>query len=307
MRERFLQEAQTKLDGLEPFVAQGYVSQEEYRTAVSRRDQASADLRLARARYAALVRETNPDLIRRKSEETQAFRQNLTLQAQRSQVEKAQAEAAARVSQARLNEASRQIGEAEKKIAACTVVARAPGLAVHSEVFDKGGERRKIRVGDSVWGGTTVVTLPDLSHMQVEGRVPESEIHLLAPGQKVRVRLDAFPSRELTGALKSIGSVGASEKNESRTFPVTVAVDQADPRFRPGMITRCSVLCGKLENVVALPVEAVRSDERGLYVLVVSALGPPSRRAVKLGPSTSRYVEVREGLKAGEVVRVTGD
>jgi HlyD family secretion protein/macrolide-specific efflux system membrane fusion protein len=121
------------------------------------------------------------------------------------------------------------------------------------------------------------------------------------------VRLDAFPSRELTGALKSIGSVGASEKNESRTFPVTVAVDQADPRFRPGMITRCSVLCGKLENVVALPVEAVRSDERGLYVLVVSALGPPSRRAVKLGPSSSRYVEVREGLKAGEVVRVTGD
>jgi RND family efflux transporter MFP subunit len=307
MRERLLQEAQTKLDGLEPFVAQGYVSQEEYRTAVTRRDQASADLKLARARYAALVRETNPDLIRRKSEETQAFRQSLTLQAQRGQVEKAQAEAAARVSQARLSEANRQIGEAEKKIAACTVVARAPGLAVHSEVFDKGGERRKIRVGDAVWGGTTVVTLPDLSHMQVEGRVPESEIHLLTPGQRVKVRLDAFPRLELTGALKSIGSVSASEKNESRTFPVTVAVDEADPRFRPGMIARCWVSCGKLENVVALPVEAVRSDDRGPYVLVVSALGPPSRRSVKLGTSTSRYVEVREGLKAGEVVRVTGD
>ncbi|HYT31510.1 MAG TPA: hypothetical protein VEO37_02860, partial [Thermoanaerobaculia bacterium] len=124
------------------------------------------------------------------------------------------------------------------------------------------------------------------------------------PGQRVRVRLDAFPSLELTGALKSIGSVSASEKNESRTFPVTVAVDQADPRFRPGMIARCSVICGKLENVVALPIEAVRSDDRGPYVLVVSALGPPSRRAVKLGVSTSRYVQVREGLKAGEVVRV---
>jgi len=307
MRERFLQEAQSKLDGLEPFVGQGYVSQEEYRTAVTRRDQAAADLRLARARYSALVRETNPDLIRRKSEETQSIRQNLSLQAQRGQVERAQAEASARVSQARLNEANRQIAEAERKIAACIVVARAPGLAVHSEVFDKGGERRKIRIGDAVWGGTTVVTLPDLSHMQVEGRVPESEIHLLAPGQKVRVQLDAFPSLELTGMLKAIGSVGASEKNESRTFPVAVAVDQTDPRFRPGMIARCSVLCGKLENVVAVPIEAVRSDDRGPYLLVVSVLGHPARRAVKLGTSTSRYVEVREGLKAGEVVRVTGE
>jgi len=307
MRERLLSEAQTKLDGLSPFVAQGYVSQEEYRAAVTRRDQAAADLRLARARYSALVHQTNPDLIRRKAEETEANKHNLQLQQQRGQIERAQAEAAARVAQARLEEANRQIAEAEKKIAACTVLARAPGLAVHSEVFDKGGERRKIRIGDTVWGGTTVVTLPDLSRMQVEGRVPESEIHLLAPGRTARVRLDAFPNLELTGKLKAIGSVGASEKNESRSFPVTIALDQTDPRFRPGMIARCSVLCGKLDNVLYLPIEAVHTDEQGSFVYAVSALGHSSRRLVALGTSTSRYVEVRSGLKTGDVVRVTGE
>ena len=73
-RERALAEAETKLAGLEPFVAEGYISQEEFRTAQRKRDQAAADLRLARARHAALVHQTTPDLIRKKSQETETGR-----------------------------------------------------------------------------------------------------------------------------------------------------------------------------------------------------------------------------------------
>jgi HlyD family secretion protein len=306
-RERTLDEAQAKLDGLAPFVSQGFVSQEEYRAAVTRRDQAAADLKIARARYAALVHQTNPDLIRRKAEEADGHRYNLKIVEQKNRVEHGQAEAAERVADARLEEANRQITEAQSRIAACQVTARAPGLAVYSEVFDKSGERRKVRVGDSVWGGTTVVTLPDLSRMQIEGRVPESQIHLLAPGQKARLRLDAFPNLELTGTLKSIGSVGASEKNESRSFPAVVALDQSDPRFRPGMIGRAAISCARLTNVLYLPIESVHSDEHGPFVYAVSALGGVSRRAVQLGTSTAQFVEVRGGLSAGDVVRVVGD
>ncbi len=306
-RERALEEAQAKLDGLTPFVSQGYVSQEEYRAAVTRRDQAAADLKIARARHAALVHETNPDLIRRKADEAESRKHNLEVVQRRNQVERAQAEAAVRVAAARLEEANRQIADAQTRIAACAVTARGPGLAVHSEVFDKTGERRKVRVGDSVWGGTTAVTLPDLSRMQIEGRVPESQIHLLAPGQTVRVRLDAFPNLELTGTLKAIGSVGASEKNESRSFPATVALDQADPRFRPGMIGRAAIACAPLVNVRYLPVEAIHSDERGPFVYAVSALGRTSRRGVQLGTSTAQSVEIKGGLEAGDVVRIAGD
>ncbi len=306
-RERAMEEAQTKLDGLTPFVGQGYVSQEEYRAAVTRRDQAAADLKLARARHTALVHDTNPDLIRRKAEEAESRKHNLGIVSRRNGIERAQAEAAAQVALARLDEANRQITEAQTRIAACAVVARGPGLAVHSELFDKGGERRKVRVGDSVWGGTIVVTLPDLSRMQIEGRVPESQIHLLAPGQRARLRLDAFPNFELTGTLKAIGSVGDSQKNESRSFPAIVALDQADPRFRPGMIGRATVACGTIADALYLPIEAVHSDERGPFVYAVSALGRASRRSVTLGTSTSQFVQIRRGLDAGDVVRVAGE
>jgi multidrug resistance efflux pump len=303
-KERSLKEAQDKLAGLEPFVEKGFISQEEYRTARSRRDQAAADLELARARHAALVRQANPDLIRKKLDETEKDKAQLELLRERTRVSLAQGEAAVGLTAIRLEEANRQVAEAEKKIAWCTVTAKAPGLAVYSDVFDRTGERRKIRVGDSVWGGTTVVTLPDLTRMMIHSRVPESEIHHLAPGQTVNVTLDAFPEEKLSGLLRSIGSVGASEKNESRSFPLTISLDQADSRFRPGMVARCSVRGNRIENALYIPVEAAHSDDRGAFVWVDSLLGRPAVRRVVLGRHTPQFVEVREGLRERERVRI---
>ena len=303
-RERLLAEAQEKLTGLEPFVEKGFISQEEYRAARSRRDQAAADLELARARHAALVRQTNPDRIRRKLDETEKDKAQLELLRERTRVSVAQAEAAVRLSAIRLEEANRLIADAEKKIGWCTVTARAPGLAVHSDAFDKSGERRKLRVGDSVWGGTTVVTLPDLTQMVVHGRVPESEIHHLAPGERATIELDAFPGRRLTGVLRSIGSVGASERNESRSFPVTISLGESDSRFRPGMVARCTIRGAPVKDALLVPVEAVHADDRGSFAWVPSPFGGTRVRRIVVGKTTSHFAEVREGLRAGERVRV---
>ena len=304
-RQRLLDEAREKLAGLEPFVEKGYISQEEYRTARSRRDQAAADLELARARHQALVAQTTPDRIRQKVDETAKEKSALEILQKRLSVSIAQAEAAVRLSAIRLDEANRQMEEARRRIGWCTVNARAPGLAVHSELFDRSGERRKIRVGDSVWGGTTVVTLPDLTVLTITGRVPEPEMHHLSPGQPVRVSLDAFPDRELGGVLRSIGSVGASEKNDSRSFPVTIVLRETDVRFRPGMIARCSIRGARIPDALVVPIEAVHADERGSFAWVTSALGSPTARRIQVGRTTSQYVEVRAGLREGERVRLT--
>mgnify|MGYP003288108420 CR=1 FL=1 len=304
LRKRQLDEAQEKLAGLEPFVEKGFISQEEFRAARSRRDQAAADLELARARHAALVQQTTPDLIRRKLDETEQEKAGLEILEKRSHVSVAAAEAAVRLAAIRLEESNRQIAEAERRIAWCTVTARSSGLAVHSELFDRAGDRRKIRVGDSVWGGTTVVMLPDLSRMVIHGRVPEPEMHHLAAGQPVRVTLDAFPERKLSGVLRFIGSVGASEKNESRSFPVTISLEETDSSFRPGMVARCSIRGRRISDAVFIPVEAVSTDEDGTFAWVTSGLGSPRPRRIALGRSTAQYVEVRQGLREGERVRI---
>jgi multidrug efflux pump subunit AcrA (membrane-fusion protein) len=306
-KRRLLREAEEKLEGLEPFVERGFISQEEYRGALARRDQAASDLRLALARHSALVHQTNPDLVQKKAQEARSGREQLELARARSRAEREGAQAALRLSSVRLEQARHQVEEARKKIAACAVTTKGRGLTVHSEFYDKSGDRRKVRAGDSVWGGTTVVILPDLSRMVVEGRVSESEIQHLAPGQVVRVRLDAFPELPLEGVLRSIGSVGSAEKNESRTFPAAVTLQASNPRFRPGMIARCTVVGRPARNALIVPIEAIRSDERGSFVLVRSAFGRRARRPVVLGTSTSRSVEVRGGLSEGETVEIGED
>jgi len=126
-------------------------------------------------------------------------------------------------------------------------------------------------------------------------------------GQDAQVVLDAFPNRELTGVLRTIGSVGDAEKNESRSFPVTIALNQTDPRFRPGMIARATVVCSRVDDALFVPIESVHSDEKGSFVLVITALGRTERRHITLGTNTSRYVEVRSGLKDGETVRISAE
>lgn len=302
-KERSLGEAEEKLAGLAPFVSRGYVSREEFRAAQSRRDQAAADVKLSRARHAALVQQSNPNSIRQKIDETQTERVRLQTGERRAGVEATRAQAGLRLSELRRDEARRQAAEAERKIAACEVRAKGPGLAVHAEIYDKAGERRKVRSGDAIWGGTTVVHLPDLSRMLVDGRVAESEIHLLASGQRVNVTLDAFPGSTLAGTLRRVGSLAGSEPSASRAFPVTISLDGSDPRFRPGMIARARIHCGKVEDAIYIPLEAVRSDERGHFCLVVKR-GKAVPRRVVLGVTTAEHAEVREGLREGEIVRV---
>ena len=303
-KQRESEEAESKLSGLEPFVSEGFVSQEEYRAARSRRDQAAADLRLAHSQYEALIRQTAPDLVKQKTEEMKTREMQLSVQQEKSGAQIAQAAAAFRLAGARRDEAARQAAEAERKISRCNVAARSSGLVVYGEMFDKSGERRKVRVGDSVWGGTPVLLLPDLTRLRIEGKVPESEIHSLSPGQPVRARLDAFPGVELSGRLLRVGSLGTSEKNESRSFPVVAALSQTDPRFRPGMIARAFADSGRAENVLYVPIEAVRAGAGGEACLVVSPFGRTVLRPVVTGRNTSQEVEVLKGLKEGDLVRI---
>jgi HlyD family secretion protein len=118
------------------------------------------------------------------------------------------------------------------------------------------------------------------------------------------VELDAFPERKLTGVLRYIGSVGASERNESRSFPVTISLDQNDPRFRPGMVARCSIRGARVTDAVYIPVEAVHSDDRGSFAWVASTFGSPRARRIVVGKTTRQFAQVREGLRAGERVRI---
>lgn len=302
---REAEDARAKLDGLAPFAAKGYVSRDELRTAERRSQQADADLVLAEQQHQTVIKYTHPQLLAQRTAEVESRKEALASALAKGDAQLAQARAALELADARSAESARQVAEADRRVALCRVAARSGGLVVHREIFEKGGERRKVRPGDAVFAGQPLLDLPDLSEMLVEGRVPEGEIHRLSAGQPADVRLDAFPDRTFRARLLRIGALTGGEKADGRSFPLVLALEGTDPRLRPGMSARVLVKAGEVSDALLVPVDAVRYDGSDPYVLVRS-LGGNAKRKVALGRSNAFQVEVKAGLSEGDAVLVGG-
>jgi RND family efflux transporter MFP subunit len=159
-----------------------------------------------------------------------------------------------------------------------------------------------------------IVRLLDVSKIEVTVQVPESLITLAPRVKKVNCRFDAFPSREFAGQITKIGSEASQT---TRTYPVTVAVDQPeDVQILPGMaaVVRAEPPEGEAEagESLVVPPSAIFTDQSGQagqqsYVWVVGeGGGPVTRRAVTAGELTPVGISVTEGLKTGEWVVTAG-
>lgn len=301
---REMDESRQKLEGLAPFAEKGYVSRDELRSAERRATEAQADLVLAEQQHSTLTRFTHPQLLAQKTQEVESRKAALKVVSEKTAAQAAQARAAADLADARAAEAARTVADVERRIALCTVTARSPGLVVHREIFEKGGEKRRVRVGDAVFAGQPVLDLPDLSEMLVETRVKEGEIHRVEPGQKAEVRLEAFPDETFAATVLRLGALTAGDRGEARTFPLVLKLAKAEPRLRPGMSAQALVLAGEVKDAVQVPVDAVRYEGDQAVCTVRTVTGTETRR-VKTGRSNAFFVEIRDGLSEGDVVLIS--
>ena len=301
---RETEESRQKLEGLAPFAEKGFVSRDELRAAERRATEAEADLVLAGQQHSTLTRFTHPQLLAQKTQEVESRKAAVRVVSEKTAAQAAQAKAAADLADARAAEAARTVADVERRIALCTVTARSPGLVVHREIFEKGGEKRRVRIGDAVFAGQPVLDLPDLSEMLVETRVKEGEIHRVEPGQKAEVRLEAFPDETFAATVLRLGALTAGDRGEARTFPLVLKLAKAEPRLRPGMSAQALVLAGEVKDAVQVPVDAVRYEGDQAVCTVRTVTGTETRR-VKTGRSNAFFVEIRDGLAEGDVVLIS--
>lgn len=159
------------------------------------------------------------------------------------------------------------------------------------------------QVGQWVDKGGPIVTLADLSSMEVVVDVPERYVPLLVLGGITRVLLDALNPEDFTGKISAIIPVGDST---SRTFPVTVAVENPNNRIKGGMLCRVSLSIGKPNSVLAVPKDAVVNiGQKHLLYVVSDGMAQPL--PVRLGDASDSMIEVRGPIKAGMQVVTRGN
>ncbi len=207
---------------------------------------------------------------------------------------------AVRESAARKEESTREaLRQVDEQLAKTEIRSPIAGFLILQDIPLENGKRRP-QVGDSVWSGVPIATVPDLSQMQVTAFVREVDLHRVRVGLPANVSIEAYPDLRLEGRIGHIGSLAEDIADSPwKFFPVTLTLAKSDDRLRPGMSARVEFELSRATDVVRAPSDAVfrRGDRRVVYVRHGSSV---AEHEVIVGLANETHVEIRAGLSAGE-------
>ncbi len=107
-------------------------------------------------------------------------------------------------------------------------------------------------------GGTTIVTMADLSRVQMRAFMNETDIGKISAGQDARVVVDAFPDRTFRGMVEKVEPQAVIQQSVTM-FPVIISLPNNERLLLPGMNGEVSVNVESKLNVIAVPNDAVRN------------------------------------------------
>jgi RND family efflux transporter MFP subunit len=200
-----------------------------------------------------------------------------------------QAQSALEVAAGNRDAAAAQLALARKSLADTVLVAPIGGTV--AERFAQAGEKLPV--------DGRVMSIVDLSRMEIEAPVPASEVGSVRIGQAVELRIEGVAVPQ-TGR---IARIAPSTQAGTRSVPIYIALDNRDPSVRAGLFAQGSLAVEAREGVITVPQTAVRDAGARTFVYAIVD-GTLRERDVKLGlreagGGTGR-VEVLEGLAPGD-------
>src|SRR6266403_1334221 len=161
--------------------------------------------------------------------------------------------------------------------------------------------QRYVSLGDYVTNTTKLASLHTVNPQRATFQVPERFARSLRPGQQVSFRVAAIAGRDFTGEVDFVDPV---VQLPGRTILVKARVPNPARLLQPGMFIEARLVTAVRSEAIVVPEDAVVPAAGSTFVWVV-ADGKADRRKVTLGVRTPGFVEVTDGVKAGEQV-VTG-
>jgi HlyD family secretion protein len=135
---------------------------------------------------------------------------------------------------------------------------------------------------NNVSGGTTLMTMADLSEMQVRALVDETDLGQILAGLEVQVSVEAYPDRRFVGRVLKIEPQAIVDQNVTM-FPVIVRLDNREGLLRPGMNADVQVNIARRDNVLAIPNAAVVSPRDAMAAAEVLGLPPEKLASLRGG------------------------
>ena len=196
------------------------------------------------------------------------------------------------VAAAKLRAAEAELVVARKSLGDAVLVAPFSGIV----------SLRHAQPGERVALDAKVVSIVDLSRLQLEASVPPAAIGQVQVGQAMNFRVEGFGEREFAGRIERINPAATVG---SRSISVYAVIDNREGLLRGGMFAQGALTLSHIDGALAVPASAVREEIGQTFVYAIED-GLVKKRNVKVGaPDAAGRVQVLDGLAAGErIVRV---
>ena len=193
----------------------------------------------------------------------------------RESLERAQNEVTVREAELQAREQETQTREEEIKQEQASLATTRYNMSqvVISSPMDGMITRRNIEEGENVMvgtmnnAGTVLLTIADMSVIESELEVDETDIPAVTLGQEAQVTIDAVPNRTFRGHVTEIGNSpiqtlgGMPGTPQATNFKVVITLDEEVPGVRPGFTCTAEITTATRQNVVSVPIQAVTVRE----------------------------------------------
>jgi RND family efflux transporter MFP subunit len=281
----------------------------------------NADYQAQLAQADAALASARADLLEARASQAVAAQDAKRLRDIRAQDSKAVAEQDFDAAVGRESEAAARVQAAEARISSARAAAGFARATLENTIirapFSGTVLRKEAEIGEvvapSVGGGLTrgaVVTMADLSTLEVEVDVNEAYIARVRSAQPAKITLDAYPDTSFRGRVRQV--IPTADRQRA-TVQVKVGIVDRDPRILPEMGARVDFLDTTHVATTGpsgpalfrLPAAAVR-DLGGHPVVWLVRNGRLEPRQVDAGPVSGGFREVRSGLSGGELLFTGG-
>lgn len=215
-----------------------------------------------------------------------------------------QKQVAVEQAQKRLDKLNEQLKERNEELTKMILKAPCPGIVIYGDPrFTWDDFSQNLKVGSEIWGGNTLFTIPDLRVMQVRLQVHEADINKIKLEMTTRVTMETYPGILIYGKITKIAAIATEGNQEVKKFDVEVTLDAiTEVELKPGISAKAEVMIDVRKDATYVPFQCVFLESGKHWCYTVDAARQPQRVEVKPGMSNDSYLEIVEGITAGQQV-----
>ena len=192
-----------------------------------------------------------------------------------------------------IREARNRVKSTVDRINRLQLRAPADGMVVYLQIR---GER--VKEGYEARAGWPLMSIPDLSKMQVKVFLNEVDQLKIRVGQEAQIVLDAYPDSVYHGRIRDLAPLGQLVVGEERLkgFVVYVDIEGSDEKLKPGMTAKVKIILERMEDVVYIPTGTVFEVDGQPTVFQYEKT---KSLDIEIGPRNDGYIVVEQGLNPG--------